>query len=285
MIPIFVQSFKGSKKLNIIKSRLKQLKLKYKIIYSLNLTKFNKKIFKNNFYNNQKARRILGREMSGTEIACAYGHIKIYKYIIKNKIPRAIIFEDDAWPKNNFVNLYNKNFKYKFTDILVFASTSGYIEKKGTNFRQYKIHKYISHFNGTGAYSINLKTCKKIINETNGIVSNVPDWPINLIKNNIKSVIILPTIVKLIKQNSSYLQKDRKKLVKDYSIKKIIPNFILNILLIVYYLLYIPYFLKRYPDLDFYKEHFVNKKIIIIKNFFTRNYLDIEKLYYNKKNS
>ena len=141
MIPIFVQSFKGSKKLNIIKSRLKQLKLKYKIIYSLNLTKFNKKIFKNNFYNNQKARQILGREMSGTEIACAYGHIKIYKYIIKNKIPRAIIFEDDALPKNNFVNLYNKNFKYKYTDILVFASTSGYIEKKGTNFHQYKIHK------------------------------------------------------------------------------------------------------------------------------------------------
>ena len=130
-----------------------------------------------------------------------------------------------------------------------------------------------------------MKTCKKIINDTNGIVSTVPDWPINLIKNKIKSVIILPPVVKLIKQNSSYLQKDRKKLVKDYSIKKIIPNFILNILLTVYYLLYIPYFLKRYPNLNFYEEHFVNKKIIIIKNFFTRNYLDLEKLYYNKKNS
>ena len=130
-----------------------------------------------------------------------------------------------------------------------------------------------------------MKTCKKIINNTNGIVSTVPDWPINLIKSKIKSVIILPPVVKLIKQNSSYLQKDRKKLVKDYSIKKIIPIFILNILLTVYYLLYIPYFLKRYPNLDFYKEHFVNKKIIIIKNFFARNYLDIEKLYYNKKNS
>jgi GR25 family glycosyltransferase involved in LPS biosynthesis len=285
MIPIFVQSFKGSKKLSTIKSRLKQLKLKYKIIYSLNLTKFNKKIFKDNFYNDQKARQILGREMGGTEIGCAYGHIKIYKHIVKNKISRAIIFEDDAWPRNNFVNLYNKNFIYKYIDILVFVSTSGYVEKKGTNFHKYKIHKYISHFNGTGAYLINLKTCKKIIDATNGIVSSVSDWPINLVKNNIQSAIILPPIVKLVRQNSSYIKKDRNKLVKDYFIKKIIPNFILNILLILYYLLYIPYFFKRYPDLGFYREHFVDKKIIILKNFFTRNYLDIEKLIYNKKNS
>jgi GR25 family glycosyltransferase involved in LPS biosynthesis len=278
MIPIFVQSFKGSKKLNIIKKRLRQLKLKYKIIYSLNLTKFNKKKFKYNLYNNQKAIQTLGRGMGGTEIACAYGHIKIYKYIIKKKIPRAIIFEDDAWPKSNFAKWYNKNIIYKYADILVFASTSGYIEKKGTNFDKYKIHKYISHFNGTGAYLINLKSCKKIINTTNGIVSSVPDWPINLIKNNIQSAIILPSLVKLIKQNSSYLKKDRNKLVKDYLIKKIIPNFILNIFLIFYYLLYIPYFFRRYPNLDFYQEHFVKKKVIIIKNFFTRSYLNIEKL-------
>jgi len=159
--------------------------------------------------------------MRGTEIANAYGHIKIYKYIIKNKIPRAIIFEDDVWPKNNFVNFYNKNFKYKYTDLLVFASNTGYIEKQETNFYQYKIHKYISHFNGTGAYSINLKTCKKIIKDTNGNVGNVADWPINFIENNIELVIILPPVVKLIKQNSSYLQKDRNKLIKDYSIKKL----------------------------------------------------------------
>lgn len=43
MIPIFIQSSKGSYKLDGLTYRLKKLKLRYKIIYSLNLTKPSKK--------------------------------------------------------------------------------------------------------------------------------------------------------------------------------------------------------------------------------------------------
>ena len=275
MIPIFIQSFRDSYKLDGLIGRLKELKLKYKIIYSLNLTKSNKKKINEKIYDSKKIFQNLGREMSGAEIACAYGHIKIYKYIIKKKIPRAIIFEDDAWPTNDFANWYKKKFIYNNIDLLSFISTSGYVKKKTENFKQYMVHKYVSHFNGTAAYLIDLKSCKKIIDFSKGKVVMVADWPINLINHNIKSAIILPNLVKLVKQNSSFLKKGRKKLTKDFFIKKIIPSFILDFFLTFYYIFYIPHILGRYQNLDFYKEHYVEKRIIRIKNFFTKNYIKI----------
>jgi len=276
MIPIFIQSFKGSYKLDGLICRLKKLKLRYKIIYSLNLTKPSKRKINKKIYDSKKANQKLGREMGGAEIACAYGHIKIYKYIIKKNIPRAIIFEDDAWPTNEFASWYKKNHTYNNIDLLSFISTSGHIKKETENFKEYKVHKYVSHFNGTPAYLINLKSCKKIIKFSQGMVAMVADWPINLINHNIRSAIILPNLVKLVKQNSSFLKKERKKITKDFFIKKIIPNFILDFLLTFYYIFYIPYILGRYQNLDVYEEHFVDKRIIRIKNFFTRNYIQIK---------
>ena len=275
MIPIFIQSFKGSHKLYGLTRRLKKLKLKYKIIYSLNLTKSNKKKISKKIYDSKKAYQNLGREMGGGEIACAYGHMKIYKYIVKKNIHRAIIFEDDAWPTNEFVSWYKKKIKYNDIDILSFISTSGHVKKETQNFTKYKVHKYVSHFNGTAAYLINLKSCKKILKLSKGPIVMVADWPINLIKNNIRSAIILPYIVKLVKQNSSYLEKERNKLINAFFIKKIIPHFILDFFLTFYYLLYIPYILRRYQNLDIYEEQFVNKRIIRIKNFFTKNYIKV----------
>ena len=108
------------------------------------------------------------------------------------------------------------------------------------------------------------------------MVAMVADWPINLINHNIRSAIILPNLVKLVKQNSSFLKKERKKITKDFFIKKIIPNFILDFFLTFYYIFYIPYIFGKYQNLEFYEEHFVDKRIIRIKNFFTRNYIQIK---------
>ena len=107
-IPIFLQTFKESKNLKYCLLRLKELKIKYKIFYS-----FNGKLKKNHslinkIYNSTKARSRIGREMSSSEIACAYGHIKIYEYIVKKKIKNSVIIEDDAFISKNLIKIIQK---------------------------------------------------------------------------------------------------------------------------------------------------------------------------------
>ena len=107
-IPIFLQTFKESKNLKYCKLRLDKLNIKYKVFYS-----FNGKLKKNNsivnkIYNSKKAKSRIGREMSNSEIACAYGHIKIYDYIVKRKIKNSLIIEDDAFISKNLINVIQK---------------------------------------------------------------------------------------------------------------------------------------------------------------------------------
>ena len=164
MLPIFIQSYKGSKRLQQLKKRFKKLKLNFKIIYGVSPLDLRDKNFLNKNYDSNFFLKKTGRKMINAEIACAYGHLKIYKHIIKNKIPEAVIFEDDILPSNNLKFILN-NYSYKNIDILVFLSTSGFISKNN-KFERLNTHSIISHFNSSCAYRINLKTCKKIISVT-----------------------------------------------------------------------------------------------------------------------
>ena len=47
-------------------------------------------------YRSRLARQRLGREMTPAEIGCALSHISIYRRIVTDKIPCALILEDDA---------------------------------------------------------------------------------------------------------------------------------------------------------------------------------------------
>ena len=96
-IPIYLLTTKKTKRKKRIIQRLKKLKLNYKIIYGLDAknVKDQKLLIKN--YNKSEAIKNANRELSFYDIACADGHLKIYKEIVKNKIKSAIIIEDDCF--------------------------------------------------------------------------------------------------------------------------------------------------------------------------------------------
>ena len=69
--------------------------------------------------------------MSPSEIGAAASHIKAYKFIVKNKIQRAVIFEDDAFPSIHFKNwIKNTTFNEPNAILSFFAYPSGYLNKK-----------------------------------------------------------------------------------------------------------------------------------------------------------
>jgi len=285
VIPIFVLTLKGSRRETIIRKRLNKLNLKFKFFYGVDgKNKKNHNLLKKN-YNKKIAEFNLGRKMPYSEIAASYGHLKIYKYIIKKKINRSLILEDDAWPSKSLKKvLMKKNFPKKF-HLVGLNCYDGFVEKK-PDFKltkKFSIHKAKTHLITISAYLITLKACTKIIKKTKGKVITVPDWPINFIKNNINSSILLPYPVIIDDKNFSYLRSDRDLNTPKNLLRKILPNYLINFFSLFFYILHIPFLTGRYPDYNFFKEHFFDKKIAFLKNLILKNLINTKEIYCEKK--
>jgi GR25 family glycosyltransferase involved in LPS biosynthesis len=274
MTPIFVLSFRGSSRLIKIKKNLKSLSLRFKVIYGIDGRKSKNNNFLDSVYNRSRAESSIGRKMLYTEIACAYGHLKIYNQIIKKKLSQAIILEDDIFVSKDFKYWVLKNKSLKNFDLLAFIATSGFI-KKISAFEKFYIYKFISHFYSTGAYQINIKTCNKIIKFSKNKVVGFADWPINLMKHNIKAAIVTPFLVMLRDQQYTFVKNDRDKSFKRRILKKILPKNLLRLISIFYYIFFIPYIFRIYKDLDYYKERFFKKKILLLYSYILRKKINL----------
>jgi len=285
-IPIFVLTIKGSKREKIIRKRLNKLGLRYKIIYGLNAkikknTNFLKKI-----YDKKKANILLERDLNYSDIACSFGHIKIYKHIVKKNIQYAIIMEDDCNPSKMFVDwsLINYNLFNKI-DFIQFYSNSGLIFKKphiviGNNF---SLHKAKTHLPLATCYQINLKSCKFLLKYFKGKIFQTNDFPANYINKKIKQFFVLPII-----SNPSFnhfRSSSNKSIwasVRFFEqIKKVIPfyNF-LNSLLHISHIPFILFFINKH-SYKFYKRHFLEYKYKVFTNFFSKRYLNMPDLLDN----
>lgn len=284
MKKILILSFRGSPRLKMIKSRLNKLKLKYKIIYGVNSkSKIGRKILNKN-YNKKKTEFYIGRKLPFSEMSASFIHLKAYKYIVKNKIQKCIIMEDDAYPSNQIKKFFKEKFNKK-KYIVGMMCYSGFV-KKNPDFKLNKIfsiHKAKTHLLHISAYMCDIYFCKTILQYTKGKICGVSDWPLNLIKNEIYSSITLPYPVAINENHESLLSLDRKNFTPSYKIKKYIPKLIFELLNFFYIIFFIPYFTGRYKDLDFFKEHFYEKKLFFLKNLFFKNLIDTSKIYFNSK--
>ncbi|MGR6660125.1 glycosyltransferase family 25 protein [Avibacterium paragallinarum] len=101
---MFIISLKNSPRREVISKRLHSLGLEFEFfdaVYGKYLGEAELKEVDFNFYpENYNAKKLtLG------EIGCAKSHISLYEHMIKNNIPQAIIFEDDAIISHNFREL------------------------------------------------------------------------------------------------------------------------------------------------------------------------------------
>jgi GR25 family glycosyltransferase involved in LPS biosynthesis len=286
-INVFVLSLKKSQRLKILKKRLKDIKINYKILFGINgnQKKNHKKL--EELYNKERTESYIGRQLAFPEIGASYAHINAYKIIKKKKIKSAIIIEDDVYPSKALGWWVKNNIKIKDNYILSFYSypSLGFIYKKSINRNmnnKIKIHESKTHLLNGSCYQINLRTCEKIIKLTKGKVCGVSDWPFNLKRDKINLGVTLPYLNSFIK-NVSSTSKAREEFAKSsFNFKKKLPNFIQNILRFFYYISYIPFFTKKYSNIDFYHEQFIFKYLEFIKNIFTRKYYNTKEIFYEK---
>ena len=129
-IIVYIISLKNSKRVKKLKARLKKNKIKFKIVEGVNGNNFFKNNRLNKISNEKKIIYNVGRKMSPSEIGAAASHLKIYEYVVKNKIAQAIIMEDDAFPSIKLKEWITENISAKKNEILSFyAYPSGHIDK------------------------------------------------------------------------------------------------------------------------------------------------------------
>ena len=286
-IVVFIITLRDNKRFPFLKKRLNDLKISFKIIKAINgklLTL--KKLGK--IYNKDLSIKNVGRELSPSEIGCAASHLKTYRYIVNNEIEQAIILEDDAYPSEYLKKWINNKVKIKNNEIINFyTNPHGFVLKKKDKSilnKKFNLHLAKTHLFGTTAYQINNYTCKKILKISKNKVSSFADWPFLFIKNKIKLFISLPFLVIINDRGHSYLKHERKFFLKEnYLIKKIFPEKILSFLRIPYYFFYIPYFLGKYRNVNYYYEHFIRYYLIQIRLLIFKRYIDLSKIYYKEK--
>ena len=195
--PIYLLTTKRSKRKKFILSRLKKLKLNFKIIHGPNAKDAKDQKLLKKIYNSKESKKNTNRKLNFFDIACAYGHLKIYKIIVKNKISTAIIMEDDCFPSKEFYNWVriNKNKIIKY-DILQFIAPDGFLLKRNPENinKLFKIYKAATKLTTTTCYQINLRTCRYILKKTNNKVCSTADWPLNFLIDNINQYLVLPFI-------------------------------------------------------------------------------------------
>lgn len=285
IIPIYLLTTKDSVRKKTVINRLKKLKLDFHIVYGLNAKNLKDKEILKSFYNKEKSKKNTNRNLNFFDIACSYGHLKIYKELINKKITAAVIMEDDCFPSKKLYDWVRISLeatsKY---DIIQFCAPDGYLYNKEIEKidKFFNIYKSATKLTTTTCYQINLKTCHFILKKTNNKVCSTADWPINFLTDNIKQYFVLPFISSVI---SSHLESTTNlniqvARIKRQKIKEKIPCY--KFFSALYYLLHIPFLLRGKIDYNFYREEYLSRKTIYLKSFVVNKFFNIENINKNK---
>jgi hypothetical protein len=287
-IEIIVASMKGSPRLPRLVKRLEKFKLKYKIFYGFygkNQNEINKVYY---YYDEKKVIHRTSRKMGFNEISSCYMCIRMYKYALKKKLENIICMTDDTYPSYLFKEWVNKKIYFSGSKIIgLQCFPTGFLKKKYKIAMggKIKIHQAKTHLFNSNCYQITLHAIKKIFTITKGKIVGNGDWPINFKKHKITMLQTLPFLIAQDDKGFSFINKDRLQfektlfknfrrfLYKLFGIK--LTNTILNFFRISYYILFIPFLLRKYKNFDYYIEYYFEKYFYKLINPIFNFYIDV----------
>jgi|694.fasta_scaffold110555_4 hypothetical protein len=293
---LIILSMPKSPRIFLLKKRLKELKIKnYKLFYGNNGSNKEKKNIVYSYYNKKKAEKFIGRPMTFNEIGAEVTTIRAYKYIVKNRIKNAIIMHDDIYPSVLFKEWVDKKFFLNGLKIIgFFSAPPGFLRKKSSKIlmsTKISLHHAKTHVFISQCMQITYDFCKFYLNFTKSRVCGQNDFSFNFKKNGIQVFQTIPYLVYPDDKGISFLKEERNIIEKpllSIKVKERISKYtalrkFLNLLRIIYYLSFIPFFFKE-CSYSYYKEYFFDKYKISLINFFLRRYIDINKQYVDSKN-
>ena len=244
-----------STRLIFLKKRLKKLKINnYKIFFGNPGNTCGQRKIVYSRYNRKKVKSFIGRNMTFNEIGAEYTTIKVYNYIVKNKIQNAIIMHDDVYPSNLLKKwIESKIYLSGLRIIGFFCAPNGFLRKipeyKYTIDRTVSLHEAKTHIYISQCMQINYDFCKYYLSIVKNKICGQNDFAFNFKKKGIRIFQTIPYLAYPDDKGVSYLRDERHKAETPFfsiKFKKRISKYsfvrrLLNLLRIFFYLSYIPY--------------------------------------------
>jgi GR25 family glycosyltransferase involved in LPS biosynthesis len=294
-INIFILSLKNSPRLQYLVKKLKKLNLNYKIFYGIEgKNQKEKKIIYSN-YNKERVVKYFGREMGFHEIGCTYNSIRVMRYAVRRKLKNIIILTDDFYPSYLLKEWIDNKIYFSGDKIIqFFPGGHGFLKKKKISFLKNKINVHFNktHFSNPCGGQFTIGFMKKYLKITKGKVIGPFDYPFSLSKYKIDLMQTVPFLGIENDYNFSYLREGRNmtidnnynkimqkiKIILYQKLKLKTNNLILEFLISLYYIFFIPFLFGQIKNLSFYYEFFFYKNFCKIKNILFNSYINIEKI-------
>ena len=131
-------------------------------------------------YDSKLAQKKSKRQLNAGEIGCALSHKAIYKKMIDENIPQALILEDDISLSSNFYSVYKALSEIKIGNKIVLLGTMSTKKKwkiwKNQLTADHSMYLVLNNYGGTYGYVIGLDAAKKIYYHNEKIFIVADDW-------------------------------------------------------------------------------------------------------------
>ena len=181
MVPIFVISLATSgKRRESIAGQLRALGMEFEIVDAVDGRSLSEAQLES-VYDPDRATRILGRPMSRGEVGCALSHQRVYQRICDERIPLALVLEDDAKISEGLSRLHRflTQTRTPEFDVLSLHARGGWLSKHDTiNLAGHTCYRVVSHgIWHTVGYAISATGAGKL--RVAGRVNSLADWPVS----------------------------------------------------------------------------------------------------------
>ncbi|MCO6552041.1 MAG: glycosyltransferase family 25 protein [Gilliamella sp.] len=204
---------KESKKREKIKNECEKLKLNFELYNAVDGNSLSDSFIHNTVYDYPN------NFLTKAEIGCALSHINIYKKIIQDNLPYALILEDDAVLDNKLPDFLN-SFKTKNTKKGIFLLTADfhYLVNKKFNLDNFELFEVTKAVRANG-YIITNEAAKKLIKFLFPIRYEADMFKIIKACTGVKLYATLPCLISTNDKNllNSSIQAERTPLIKQRS--------------------------------------------------------------------
>lgn len=267
--PVFVISLPGSPRRARIARALSHLGIPFSFVEAIEGRAMTETTL-HAVYDEARALKHIGRPLGRGEVGCALSHQQIYRTMVDEGLPFAIVLEDDAILGEAIVS-FRQNMACLVEDVELVSLNAlfGFVHRRPSYaFLDRGLHRANSTVSGAVAYFIRLSAARKFLRQGHRIFT-LADWPLD--HRAVRHYILAPMVVGHGDSNSS-LTKDRAHLQH-----KVPKSAAIRMIRAIFYLSFLGYVFRfrRYEGLLNYYDREVASRLLKRLRFW---FLDVERV-------
>ena len=164
-------------------------------------------------FNSRRARRLLGYDMTSSEVACFLSHRSIWKILLDNKSP-GLIFEDDFVLKPHFNSVFNElDGMIEDYGFIRLQALSDNLDKKIIDHSR-GVYQLASDPLGATAYALNYPIAEKLFNFSTVIPEPLDHFIANERRHKIKQYSVIPYPVDIKNDTTTITNREGRKPIR-----------------------------------------------------------------------